>query len=183
MTPDIKGLVERLRNNATDCFDDSRWATPELAPLLNEAADALERFSAPPAVPATPVAWEWPKVLAIKRPHNRWHGELSFAEQPTDEELDNLKAFLNEHHKNAAPVPAHSDVREALDLMHSARLSSIHNATAKERLLNAIQELNRVWFSGPDIDKDAVSQACLGLFREAHEVRNLSTTAQSGDQK
>lgn len=50
--PDIKGLVERLRN-CRDVEPDIKMALT----LCEVAADALERLSTPPAVPATPVAW------------------------------------------------------------------------------------------------------------------------------
>lgn len=36
-----------------------------------------------------------------------------------------------------------------------------------ERLRSAISSLHRVWWSGTDVDKDAVTQACLSLFATA----------------
>lgn len=42
---DVLGkLVRELRINADDCEDDSRWATPELAPLFRRAANEIERL-------------------------------------------------------------------------------------------------------------------------------------------
>lgn len=42
----MSDLVERLHTNAIDCTDDARWAIPELAPLLHEAADEIASLRA-----------------------------------------------------------------------------------------------------------------------------------------
>lgn len=34
-----------------------------------------------------------------------------------------------------------------------------------DRLRDGIRALHKVWFTGPDLDKDKISQACLTLFR------------------
>jgi hypothetical protein len=44
-----------------------------------------------------------------------------------------------------------------------AKLAKLHAAVA---------DLHRVWFSGGDLDKDAVSQACLTLFKVDHKLRD-----------
>lgn len=36
-----------------------------------------------------------------------------------------------------------------------------------DKLRSAIGSLHRVWWSGPDVDKDAVTTACLALFATA----------------
>lgn len=35
-------IITRLRRNATDCENMERWAVPELAPLLREAAESID---------------------------------------------------------------------------------------------------------------------------------------------
>lgn len=40
-----------------------------------------------------------------------------------------------------------------------------------ERLRSAIGVLHRVWWSGPDVDKTAVTNACLSLFVAAEQSR------------
>lgn len=61
------------------------------------------------------VVWRWPRALNVKRSSdNYWHGDISFARCPTDEELQNLDAFLNSHHENATPPSASPSVREAV---------------------------------------------------------------------
>lgn len=45
------------------------------------------------------------------------------------------------------------------------RQRSITLGAENDRLVAGIRELQRVWFSGVDLDKDKISQACLTLFR------------------
>jgi hypothetical protein len=49
-------LVSELRRNAADCENMERWATPELAPLLRKAADAISAPAPSAGSPASAVS-------------------------------------------------------------------------------------------------------------------------------
>lgn len=49
----------------------------------------------------------WPKALNVTRAgYNSWHGDISFAERPTDDELAALHDFLRENHKHSSALAA-----------------------------------------------------------------------------
>lgn len=170
MTPDIKGLVERLREKLAllESGGAKKLTINQVVGLLAqcewEAANALERLSTPPAVPATPVAWLNPAEIRSLARKYAGDGEAAMDDQ---DQLDDKHLVLAEVFERAfkaiiaaAPVPTHSDVREAI------------TEEMIERALSA-------WFASPPSETDQ------GLARSMRAALNaaLSTTAQSGDQK
>lgn len=56
---------------------------------------------------AQSVSMTWPKALNVTRhADNSWHGDISFARFPTDEELKALHEFLRVNHAGSAQPPA-----------------------------------------------------------------------------
>lgn len=50
---------------------------------------------------------QWPRVFNVQRnAENGWHGEISFARCPTNEELQALDIFLRDDHQSALSVPS-----------------------------------------------------------------------------
>jgi hypothetical protein len=78
-------------------------------PLIDAKIAALSAQPQPAVVEA--VAYQWPKALRVSRnERNHWHGDISFARCPTDNEIEALSAFLKAHHENTAP-PLAPDAR------------------------------------------------------------------------
>jgi hypothetical protein len=44
---------------------------------------------------------QWPRVFSVTRAANAWHGEISFAHRPTDEQLEALEVLLRDDHQPA----------------------------------------------------------------------------------
>jgi hypothetical protein len=60
----------------------------------------------------------------------------------------------------------------AIEIEKAKRSTPKSETEAKlAKLHSAVADLHRVWFSGGDLDKHAISQACLTLFKVDHELK------------
>jgi hypothetical protein len=66
-------------------------------------------WPARPVDPAQP-SRQWPRVFNVRRcAENGWHGEISFARCPTDEELKALEILLRDDHRPAPTISSPQD--------------------------------------------------------------------------
>lgn len=63
---------------------------------METARAALAALRSAPAPDAPVGRRKWPRVFNVKRAENAWHGEISFARCPTDEELQALEVLLRD---------------------------------------------------------------------------------------
>jgi len=87
-SPENATLADRLERNARDCEDMERWATPELAPLLREAAQVLRSFHHAQET-REPDAWEWRACIGGK-----W-GAWLYLDQPVERFCERNKFNLD----------------------------------------------------------------------------------------
>jgi hypothetical protein len=70
-------------------------------PLHRKRIVITDRDAAPTA--SVGAMRPWPKALNVTRAgYNSWHGDISFAERPTDDELAALHDFLRANHKHSS---------------------------------------------------------------------------------